>query len=424
MFTALALLVAVPAAASFELVAHLTPSASDSFDALAWSIADPESENYLSFLTPAELADHIGSPEETISAVSAWLSAAGGLDVRPNSLHTAVTASFPAEHSLLLTSAGLPDRDTHPEGVNFVVRRDARVTETEVDHPASPHRLASAVGAGSAYTIDAIKDAYNMPSDLQAQNEATTQMVWGPGSFGYSPLKLKQHARSECPLINTDKVVFDTDNHGESGGDNFGEGQLDVDMITSFGLNVTTIVSNTNTSASTEETTGFGAALLDFVTDLAARDTVPHVLSMSLGSLSAASCDLLCSQAVSDYGHTQQECEDYMATQRQVCMYLSQSQTAAINQGLQVLGTRGVTVLGSSGDGGSHFSFGSFSGGDNNISEDLNAISCKNQVRASGEARAKRAIAKKRPRRWLRDSIAAQRGLVLCCCAKRPHRCR
>jgi hypothetical protein len=177
------------------------------------------------------------------------------------------------------------------------------------------------------------------------------------------------------------KIMFDTDNHGEPGGDNFMEGQLDVDMITAFGLNVTTIVSNTNTSASTEETTGFGAALLDFLTELSTRETVPHVLSMSLGSLSAASCDYLCTQAAT-MGHTLEECQDYMATQRQVCMYLSQEQTQAISTAMQVLGTRGVTILGSSGDGGSHYSFSPFvpAEGDNGMAVDLNTISCSHQI--------------------------------------------
>lgn len=45
-------------------------------------------------------------------------------------------------------------------------------------------------------------------------------------------------------------------------------------MTSAFGLNVTTIVSNTNTSSSTEEGNGFGEALLDFLTELYARDTV------------------------------------------------------------------------------------------------------------------------------------------------------
>jgi hypothetical protein len=64
---------------------------------------------------------------------------------------------------------------------------------------------------------------------------------------------------------------------GVAGGDNFGEGNLDVSMIASFGLNVTTIVSNTNTSSSTEEGDGFGAALLDFLLELPTRATLPQV---------------------------------------------------------------------------------------------------------------------------------------------------
>lgn len=66
----------------------------------------------------------------------------------------------------------------------------------------------------------------------------------------------------------------------------------------------------------------------------------------------------------------------------QVCMYLSDDQTARINTALQVLGARGVTVMGSSGDGGSHFSFGPFqgSGDDAAIADALNEVSCKFQM--------------------------------------------
>ncbi len=54
---------------------------------------------------------------------------------------------------------------------------------------------------------------------------------------------------SQCPKLNMDKVKFDTANHGRAGGDNYGEGNLDTEMISSFGLNAETIVSNTNTSS-------------------------------------------------------------------------------------------------------------------------------------------------------------------------------
>ena len=50
--------------------------------------------------------------------------------------------------------------------------------------------------------------------------------------------------------IALDKIHFDTSHHGQQGGDNFGEGSLDVRQISSCGLNATTLVSNTNTNSS------------------------------------------------------------------------------------------------------------------------------------------------------------------------------
>ena len=88
-------------------------------------------------------------------------------------------------------------------------------------------------------------------------------MVWGPGTFGYSPEQLAAFKSEECPGINLDKIKFDTINHGEPGGDNFMEGSLDVSMISSFGMNASLLVSNTNASMSTEEGDGFGLAFLD-----------------------------------------------------------------------------------------------------------------------------------------------------------------
>jgi len=210
--------------------------------------------------------------------------------------------------------------------------------------------------------------------DYQATNPNTTQMVWGPGTYGYSPADLEVWKAENAPLLNTKKVLFDTPNHGTPGGDNFGEGTLDVQMIAAMTLNATTLVSNTNTSASTEEGNGFGQAFLDFVTDLSARtQNVPQVLSLSLGSLSAYSCDLLCAKAV-EKGFSLQECNAFMQEQRQVCMFLTQDQVQRISTGLMVLGVRGISVFGSSGDGGSHFSFGPFEG--NPLANALNEISC------------------------------------------------
>ena len=146
-------------------------------------------------------------------------------------------------------------------------------------------------------------------------------------------------------------------------------------MIASFGLKVHTLVSNTNTSTTTEEGDGFGAAMLNFLVDLSARPILPHVLSLSLGSLSPVSCHLLCEKAHELMNHSWSACEEFLQQQRQVCMFMSPKQGERINHALQVLALRGVSIFGSSGDGGSHFSFERFPDS-TQLGKDLNRISC------------------------------------------------
>jgi len=339
-----------------------------------WRVANPLDKEYLKHRSVPDIASIIGSTPSEISEVSQWLQSAGGSSIEVSPLRDAVSAVFSHNsHRFNLGPNNVPIKDHHcPAAVSFLVRRDAAAVDA-VSTEKPPTKVSSVTDP----TIAEIKNAYGIPEALTATNDLTTSMVWGPGTFGYSPKDLQAFAQQQAPLINLAKVKFDTPNHGTPGGDNFGEGQLDVRMITAFGLNVTTLVSNTNTSASTEETTGFGVALLDFVAELSARPAIPHVLSMSLGSLSAASCALLCSE-VSKMGFTQQQCSDYMATQRQVCMFNGTEQSERINTYFMALGLRGVTVMGSSGDGGSHFSFTKFSGGA--IAAALNEVSCKYQI--------------------------------------------
>jgi len=77
-------------------------------------------------------------------------------------------------------------------------------------------------------------------------------------------------------------------------------------------------------------------------------------------------------------GFSEEEVRQYLQEQRQVCMFLSREQVRRINTGFQLLGLRGVSVFGSSGDGGSHFSFQPFSGGA--IADELNRVSCTYQM--------------------------------------------
>ncbi len=88
---------------------------------------------------------------------------------------------------------------------------------------------------------------------------------------------------------------------GKPGGDNFYEGTLDTEYISSMALGVKTVVANTNNSFSTEEgsgifvlflvrwhwlshsslLTGFGDALLSFVANLVVRNKVLVVISIN-----------------------------------------------------------------------------------------------------------------------------------------------
>jgi len=355
----------------YELVAHLRQKSLPELERRFWDVADPDSKEYLQHMSLEQLASTIGATNAEVTETRNWLLSLGAIpsSIAVSALRDTVAATFPPAASSI---RNVFQAEGRPSAVEFTVRRDP-------NSPALPRPRHNTLGATESYSIGNIKEAYGIPASLQASNPKTLQMVWGPGTFGYSTSDLKRHKDTQCPLLNMDKIKFDTQNHGKNGGDNFGEGNLDVQMITSFGLNVETVVSNTNTSASTEEGTGFGQALLDFITELSSRTTVPQVLSMSLGSLSAASCDLLCTEAAKK-GHTLEKCKAYLQTQRQVCMFISQAQQNRINTAFQVLGLRGVSIFGSSGDGGSHFSFGKFSGGFWTMASILNEISCEFQM--------------------------------------------
>eukprot|EP00939_MAST-03C_sp_MAST-3C-sp1_P005489 g5489.t1 len=183
-----------------------------------------------------------------------------------SNLRDTVTAKFNRED--------ISERELHlakPEWIAFlVVRHSQNQVVSHEDKKEKTNRKFNS-SALENYDVGSIKDAYGIPRDLAASNSSTLQMVWGPGTFGFSRAELTEFKYLQCPSLNLSKIVFDTKNHGVNGGDNYGEGNLDVKMISAFGLNVETLVSNTNASTSTEEGNGFGQALLDFLTGSAVQ---------------------------------------------------------------------------------------------------------------------------------------------------------
>jgi tripeptidyl-peptidase I len=218
------------------------------------------------------------------------------------------------------------------------------------------------------------KKAYNVPAGLKGTNKGNSQMVFGTGTFGYRKEDIDMFFSTYATTSSSKDVSFDASNKwtGKTG-KNFVEGELDVSYIAAMAPGVKTLVANTNTSAATESGEGFGAALLAFLVELNGRDTVPNVLSMSLGSLSFGSCDKMCSALSKKGGHSYSSCWAYLQTQFQACMFDSETIEQRIDAEFQKLGLRGVTITAASGDGASHFAFGPFSGG---IGSDLDSVIC------------------------------------------------
>jgi len=213
-----------------------------------------------------------------------------------------------------------------------------------------------------------------VPAEQRGGAKGNWQMVWGSGSFGYREDDLRLFFSQYAPTSSVADVALDVHNawSGSTGG-NFVEGELDASYAAAFAPGVKTVVANTNASAATEEGEAFGPALLAFLVDLNGRSDVPGVLSLSLGSLSFGSCDRVCSALAEQGTHSYDECWAYLQDEHQACMFGSASLEQRIDAELMKLGLRGVTVTAASGDGGSHFAFGPFSG---SIGGALDGIIC------------------------------------------------
>lgn len=220
------------------------------------------------------------------------------------------------------------------------------------------------------------KGSYGMPSSLKSVYGNNSQAVWGPGTFGVSSNDLYEFYSMYSVPAST-SVIHRPGYPGTPGGDNWGEGTLDATYITSMALGVKTYVINTNTSMSTEEGPGFGYALENFMLlNLAQSPSIPYVLSMSLGSLSWDSCNLMCQLGAQSRQFTFSQCMQYVQyTQRQVCMMDTGAQADRISREFMKLGMRGMTLLAATGDGGSHYSFQPFPG--DTIGSVLNQVSCQ-----------------------------------------------
>jgi len=377
-------------AATVVLALSHEPSGVAALERRLQEVSDPSHAEYGAWLSSEEVTALVGATHQTVRAAEAWLQQqCGGLELLSSTLTgqrdfleaVVVGAEEPCLRELLRTA----ERDASGilDGAFLRLPRSQRRNRrggTSMGAKAASPDAATELGSPNAQ-----KQAYGIPQDTSASHADNIQLVWGPGTFGYLPSDLEEFYSTYNVSANVNTISTFGFN-GTVGGDNFYEATLDVTYITSMGLDGTTLVANTNDSSTTEETTGFGYALLAFSELLASSGSsdsalpLPAVVSMSLGSLSYDSCALLCSTLVDESDlYTQEDCDEYMATQRQVCMYSSASIVDRINVEFLKSAARGVTLLGATGDGGSHFSFGAF-GQATAIGRALNDISCRYQL--------------------------------------------
>ncbi len=336
-------------------------------DRLFWAVSTPGTPEYQQFLSPSELRALRASAPEDAVLVQAWLRDEGCDAAAVADTGDAVTARCP-------TPPTIPRSLTDVAEFVHVTRSADSATEPS-PNPFSASASATDPPAMNLGTPARQRDFYSIPQAQRSTNKTNLQMVWGCGTFGVNKTELGMfydHYCSDCDLAD---VSYDTVHHGVERGDNFMEGTLDTTYISTFGKGTPTLVSNTNTSMATEEGEGQGIATVVAFEEIAQRKTVPLVLSLSLGSLAFDACNALCTNLAATTSFSYAECHDYMQKQRQICLYASEAQQERINVAFKMMGLRGMTVLGASGDGGPHWSFGPFSSR-SPIGVALNKVGC------------------------------------------------
>jgi hypothetical protein len=355
---------AAAAAVTVTVGVRMPASQAQEIERKFWAVSDTSSSEYQQYLSRQQLRQLRAADPAEAAEVRGWLRGLGCGSVRMTEARDAAHAVCPVRpqpmpgtrveklidyvhvHGGASTDDLSPRQQRHP---TVVGTSNGQLPAVE---PRSQPRAEKPAEKPNFGTPVRQRQFYSLPESVHGTNNTNMQMVWGCGSFGVNKTELGIFYDKYCIDCDLAAVSFDTLHHGTEPGDNFGEGTLDTTYISSFGKGIRTVVSNTNISMSTEEGEAQGAATVFFMETLADRPAskIPLVLSLSLGSLSFGACDRLCSELAATSTHTYQDCHQYMQKQRQVCLYASYRQQERINTAFKLLGLRGTTVLGASGD--------------------------------------------------------------------------
>jgi len=373
----------VAAHAAVEVRVALRERDMDKLERYFHDVSNPTHPSYGKYLDVKEMRNRHGVSESDHETAKRWLEGKGAQYVALSPAGTHLYATMELGQAMEIEK-----KTYHHDGpavVQFlwVVPSEEVMQRTRAAANASvvplnrqAHLRQAMKGTLGDSEPNTIKKAMGVPTGVITKTSTNnTQMAWGTGTYGVQPADL-DYFWSLWEVKGMKKSLMKYEGKMGDDGDNYKEGCLDAEYLTGTGNGIKTIISNSNTSKDAEEGLGYGRSLLTFATELTNSDSIPHVLSLSIGSLSFASCAKLCDLVQAEGSSGYDHCWTYLTTtQRQVCMFESQAQTDGINTAFMKLGTMGMSIFAASGDGGSHWAFGPFD--DDGIGKALNTVGCK-----------------------------------------------
>eukprot|EP01005_Ploeotia_sp_CARIB1_P001698 NODE_60_length_1854_cov_421.672843_g59_i0.p1 GENE.NODE_60_length_1854_cov_421.672843_g59_i0~~NODE_60_length_1854_cov_421.672843_g59_i0.p1 ORF type:complete len:580 (-),score=132.34 NODE_60_length_1854_cov_421.672843_g59_i0:56-1795(-) len=352
------------------------------------TVSDIHSPQYGKYLTQEALAEMVGSNAVILQQVGSFCRSAWGASTVEEAPSRDKLYCFGVNETALQWVDGehwqsgvIVPTELHPhvEAISALWDKPGRSQWGFGMRPTAPHKGTDL--DGSVYgTPSNYRKAFGIP-DTMVGKTTNKQMVWGPGTYGVLKSDVEKYI-NKYKVPETIDVIDQVGYKGVVGGDNFGEAELDTQVITGVAPGVLTYVANTNKTKPTEEGPGFGWAFMDFLNTLTGdAEYKTNVLSISLGSLAYESCSLLCNGVVklSKGKYTYKECMHYVEyEQRQVCQYSNDYVETRANTELMKLSSLGVTVVTAAGDGGCHYSYHPFSGSP--MADYLNQLSCSHTL--------------------------------------------
>lgn len=371
------------AAEFLDFQVHLQERNIDELERVLIRVSDPTHSDYGNYLSLEQLRDLIGIAPKEYELASDWLTSqlnATNIQLSAARTHISCRVSESSAKKLQTDEIEYPAviRNMWVSSPSAVKGNRTGRTRKQFLHEAMLKKKGRSMKASDEDTDpNSQKVAIGMPVSVVGKgNVNNTQMVWGTGTFGVQKADLEQFW-SLWDVKGTTQAMMVYEGKMGVRGDNYKEGCLDSEYITGMGNGIRTVVSNTDSSADAEQGLGYGRALATQVAALSNSASIPLVLSLSIGSLSFASCQRLCKSVAPKFDYD--TCWAYLTTtQHQVCMFESQALTDSINVEFMKLGVRGMSIFAASGDGGSHWAFGPFDdqGPSPALASALNELGC------------------------------------------------